>query len=101
MTVENQAFREKRNFIRLKVDSPVEVKLTAKNETLSGICLDLSGGGLYIVVDNALPVSTELVVTLSSEHGHGPTLKAKARVARATPHDSGCALGLEILEMLN
>lgn len=101
MTVENQAFREKRNFIRLKVDSPVEVNLTAKNETLSGICLDLSGGGLSIVVGNDLPVNTELVVTLASAHGHGPTLKTKARVTRSTPHERGYALGLEILEMLN
>ena len=101
MTLDNQAYSEKRSFLRMKIDTPVEVKLTAEGETLDGVCQNLSGSGLSIAVDSALPLGTEIEVTLASEHGHHPMLKAKAKVIRASENGSGHILGLEILEMLN
>ncbi|UTA48987.1 PilZ domain-containing protein [Simiduia sp. 21SJ11W-1] len=101
MSLANRAYSEKRNFIRMRVDSPVAITLD-DNQTLSGLCCDLSGGGMSVEVDRALPVGTEMTISLSSSHGHNPMLRAKARVARVLsgPNES-CTLGLEIDELLN
>lgn len=104
MSRENPDYREKRNFIRMKIESPVAVKLEADSEILQGLCHDLSGGGLSITVERQLATGTELEVTLSSGHGQGAMLRAKAQVIRVEPKGDGAenyTLGLEILEMLN
>lgn len=101
MSLANRAYSEKRNFIRMRIDSPVDIELDA-DQSLTGICCDLSGGGMSVEVDRALPVGTQLTLSLSSSHGHNPMLRAKARVARvsAGPNER-CTLGLEIDELLN
>ncbi len=94
-------FSEKRNFIRMKIDTPAKVIAQSNDMTLEGVCRDLSGGGMLIEVDKTLPTGTELEITVASEHSHSPMLRAKARVSRIIggPNDK-CTLGLEILEML-
>lgn len=102
MSLASRAYSEKRNFIRMRVDSPVDIQLSDNATELTGQCSDLSGGGMSVEVDRALPVGTEMQIVLSSGHGHNPMLKARARVARviAGPNES-CTLGLEIVELLN
>ena len=108
------SFKEKRNFIRMKVDTPVVIKNSDGREIAGGRCLDLSGGGMLITTPSAIPVGSELEVCLSSPYGHNPMLRAHIRVNRVMSdmakvssvetadniHDQSCQIGLEILEMM-
>jgi hypothetical protein len=55
---------------------------------------------MQVETKTEIPVGTELVVEISSDHGHNPTLHAKAKVARASGDSQGYVLGLEILEII-
>ena len=102
MTQPIREFSEKRDFIRMKIDTPASMTLLYGEETLTGTCLNLSGGGMLAELEKALPLDAEVVITVASEHGHSPMLKARARVSRANLNeDETCSLGLKILEMMN
>lgn len=93
---------DKRDFIRMKIDTPAEVIIHSKGKRLKGICRDLSGGGMSIETRIGLHIGTELEVKLSSNYGENPMLRARAQVARVQRSQSGrFTLGLEILEMLD
>lgn len=82
MSLSSRDYQEKRDFIRMRINSPVEVLIAGQDKALTGICRDLSGGGMLIEVDTALPTGTEVEVTLASSHGHSPMLRATATVTR-------------------
>lgn len=93
---------EKRDFIRMKVNTPAKVSVDQKGTMTEGICNDLSGSGMLLTLDQKLPMDSELLVTLCSEYGEGPTLQAKCTIARLQQAGGNkCLLGLEILEVLN
>lgn len=100
MNLARQDFHEKRNFIRMKVDAPVEV--TFGDKTLKGICHNLSGGGLYITSPEPLPLGNALEIAVSSTHGHHPVLRAAAKVSRLEGETTArpCLVGLEIISVL-
>ncbi len=103
----NSAFDEKRDFIRMKIGAPVDVSLQVGNTTLTGKCLDLSGGGLSVEISQSeastITVDTEIEATLASDHGHSPMLRAQTRVARIKPGSAADTqiLGLVIEKMLD
>lgn len=100
----SREYHEKRDFIRMRVDSPVQVQIKGQKETFTGVCRDLSGGGMMIEVDTALPIGTEVEVALASSHGHAPMLQASAKVCRiesqpeSESHPS--RVGLELTNIL-
>lgn len=97
----NQNFNERRIFIRMKIDAPVEVLIKKESASITGICRDLSGGGMLVELEETVPYETELEATLISMHDKHPMLKAKAIVARTEPNERGTyTIGLQILEML-
>ena len=110
-----QSFKEKRNFIRMKVDTPIVIKIGDGDEIVGGRCLDLSGGGMLISAPKAVPIGSEFEVSLSSPYGHNPMLRAHTRVNRVVPDmakvpdtgtedgldDQSCHVGLEILALID
>lgn len=100
----NREYQEKRNFIRMKVDTPATVTITSEGNQHSGTCRDLSGGGMLVELDAALPVGTTVEVSIASTHGHSPMLRAEAEVTRVVAQPGAeanpCLVGLEILRML-
>ena len=101
MNLANRTYDEKRDFIRMRVDTPVAVKLDQQHQW-EGTCHNLSGGGMLISVPESLRLGTELEVTVSSHHGHHPMLKALTRVRRIHPQaQQECCVGLEILTLLD
>lgn len=105
MNSANRDFQEKRNFIRMKIETPTDVEVNDNNHAHTGICRDLSGGGMLVELDTALPIGTAVNVRIASGHGHAPMLQAAAKVARVVAQPgaetSTCMLGLEIVEVLN
>lgn len=101
MGLSDKDYSEKRDFIRMKISAPLTARLSADEGTFEGRCLDLSGGGMRVETNKAIPVGTELDVEVSSTHGHNPTLQAKTRVVRSVSGGNGnYEMGLEIIEVL-
>lgn len=105
MNLVSREYQEKRNFIRMRVDTPVSIDIKEGENTLTGICRDLSGGGLQIELDSVLPIGTTVEVSIASGHGHNPMLHANATVTRVVSQPESesqpCLLGLVIDEILN
>jgi hypothetical protein len=100
MNLANRNYQEKRSFIRMKVETPIAVRLNQLVQ-LSGTCHNLSGGGMLISLAEPLPLHQELEVTVSSNHGHNPMLRALTRVCRLPEaKDERFMTGLEIVNLL-
>lgn len=95
-------YSEKRNFIRMTINTPVQVHVEQEGILTTGICNDISGSGMLLTVDKELPMESELLVTLHPPTTKGPSLQARCTIARYH-HTAGnkCLLGLEIQEILN
>ena len=100
MTVD-RAHQEKRDFIRIKIDTPLRAQISGEGVAAEGLCHELSGGGMQLATEHYLEPGTELEVTISSEHGQAPTLKAKTHVVRTETDGKVHRVGLEILEILH
>lgn len=101
MGITDRNYSEKRDFIRMKIGAPLSAKIAAESESIEGMCIDLSGGGLQVESPQALEVGTPVEVEVSSAHGHQPRLRANAKVVRASPSETGgYLLGLEIIHIL-
>jgi c-di-GMP-binding flagellar brake protein YcgR len=85
MDSHKRAFNEKRDFIRMKVNTPAEIVLTKQNVNYTGICHDLSGGGMLLTLDKKLELDTELVVSVKTDYGHKPAINARCTVIRIEP----------------
>ena len=97
----DKGFSEKRNFIRMKISAPLSATLSHGEGVIDGLCRDLSGGGMQVETKTKIALDTELVVEISSDHGHNPTLHARVKIARCNEdQNQGFLLGLEILEIL-
>ena len=104
MVMASRDYQEKRDFIRMRVETPVQITLLDGEESYSGTCVDLSGGGLLVEMQTLLPVGTLLEVNIASQHVHSPMLRAKTKVARVVSQpeseEQPCKLGLEIEEVI-
>ncbi|ACR12703.1 PilZ domain-containing protein [Teredinibacter turnerae] len=104
MSLANREYQEKRNFIRMRVDTPIQMVLEADGERFEGKCRDLSGGGLLVELATALPVGTRARISIQSSHGHSPMLEAIALVNRVETQldttEKPCLIGMEIEELI-
>ncbi len=85
MQIYNRDYTEKRDFLRMHIDSPVEILLAGEDSPRVGICRDLSGGGMLVdmeMEEASLSMGSPVQVTLASSHGHAPVLQAMATVVR-------------------
>lgn len=74
-------YDEKRNFIRMQVNA--DALVTDHNGlTKKGRCINLSGGGALLELDDNLPVNKTIAVTINSSYGHSPVLDIKGHVIR-------------------
>lgn len=89
----DRMYDEKREFIRMKVDTPVTVTLLESKQSINGLCKDLSGTGMLLAMDEALPLGQNVEVSITS--GKNPFV-AVAEVARVDEQASGYTIGLKI-----
>ena len=102
MSSVDRGFSEKRDFIRMKINAPLNARIAHQEAVIEGVCRDLSGGGMQVETKTELVPNTELVIEITSEHGHSPTLHARAKVIRCLPDTTkdGFVVGLELVEIL-
>lgn len=104
MSLAETNWSEKRDFIRMKLNSEVALVFGNPVRKLTGHCRNLSGAGMSIELDEALPSGTKFTATfanIDSSRLDEPDLKTIAEVARVekTAADRflhGCSM-LEIL----
>jgi len=93
-----QHYEEKRNFIRMRIDSDAIIRV---GDTIHDAqCIDLSSDGMQLQTGLELSNGEQIEVEIVSRHSQLPGLKATAQILRVQQDDSGqYLLGLRILAM--
>ena len=96
----SRTWDEKRDFIRMKVDTEVTLAVDNSDVKMNGYCRDLSGAGMLIEVEEEVTTGATCRTTLPSTNDAFPSLDATIKVLRCTQIDeSKYQLGTEIIEI--
>ena len=101
MSLIDNRFDEKRDFIRMKIEAPLEATVTGNDSRHNGTCRELSGGGVQLLLDTALAYDSEWEINITSGHGHNPQLRAIVKVVRVEAEGDQYATGLQIVEVID
>jgi c-di-GMP-binding flagellar brake protein YcgR len=98
MSASDRSFNEKRDFIRMKINSTV--KVTHAGNDYQGTCKDLSGAGMSILTETQFNVGDEVELLIEQEGDTHLPFHASAEVTRVEPEESGnYMVGLSIREI--
>ncbi len=89
MLLDERQYAEKRDFIRMFVDSHVEVVDEETGATFHGDGKNISGSGLMFIADFQPREGASLHVTVSSLQSRLPPLQAQFRVIRVSRCEDG------------
>lgn len=93
------AYEEKRDFIRMRVESPLT--LTLGDRIIQCICIDLSGTGMCIETKETLSIGDEGVALLPSYQNQFSPLHACVSIKRHMTDNGLNYYGAEIIELLS
>lgn len=100
MVLEPRTYKEKRNFIRMRIDTPVEV--TCNGEQFTARCRDLSGSGMLLACEHSLPADADVTVVIAQEGENRSPFHATGKVVRADPaEEGGYTVGLALTAILD
>lgn len=88
-------YSEKRDYHRMRLESEVEVTDASGTRT-KGICRDLSGSGMKVVVDRMFDKGMELNVLIPPADEQFPPFEASCTVLRCETDGDKVLLGLSI-----
>ncbi len=77
----NRSYDEKRDFIRMEINASAIIT-DHNGMQKEGVCVNLSGGGALLELEDNLPVNQPIGVTIHSPGGTGATLDVKGHVIR-------------------
>lgn len=97
MSEHERDYAEKRDFIRMRVDT--NVSLIHAGQEIEGVCLDLSSSGMQVQAPRQFSVGDLLSVRIDSEHAALKGLEADTEVVWINAQDEQQKLGLKILKM--
>lgn len=89
MSFHDQNYNEKRDFIRMKVETDAHLKLTQTGEDIAVTCQDLSSQGVQVVLERPLQEGTEIALSIASPTPGLQGLEARGRVARCIEGEAG------------
>jgi hypothetical protein len=78
-------YEEKRNYVRVKVSTPLLFTLNKNSERYEGLCRDLSGAGILIETTKKLKVGDHLHVTIPPTQSNQNPFSAITEVVRIDP----------------
>lgn len=81
MNMASREYQEKRDFMRMRVDSPATLSLE-DGSVIEVNCADLSSSGLKIHSTTPLPIDTKAELTMASGSGITNDLKARIVIQR-------------------
>jgi hypothetical protein len=85
MILSDRSYDEKRNFIRMKVDTMVTFTRAESKERYEGRCRNLSGAGMLLETQKKLEMGERVRVTIPSEGPDFSPLEAIVEVVRVIP----------------
>ncbi|HSB96599.1 MAG TPA: PilZ domain-containing protein, partial [Spongiibacteraceae bacterium] len=95
MLQEQRVYDEKRNFIRMKINTLVQVR--SDDKEFMARCKDLSGSGMLILAEQALTLGSTVEVCIEPETEKQQRFRASGEVVRVDPvNPSGYILGLAL-----
>lgn len=98
MSVIDKRYEEKRDFIRMQINSPVDI--IHENTSSVGLCKDLSATGMKVESKQAYAEGSSLEVRIQERDGNLNPFHARTEVARSEEISEGCyMLGLTIIEI--
>lgn len=92
------AYEEKRDFIRMRVESPLTLHLNQR--IIECICVDLSGTGMCIETKETLEIGETAEAFLPSYQNQFAPLNANIRINRIIKEQDTSYYGAEIVELL-
>lgn len=96
----SRQYAEKRDFIRMKIDTQIILTTPESGQQHQGICRDLSGAGMSVEVDQHFPADTELSTILPSNNEAFKSFNAVIRVIRCTDlGNQKFLMGAEIISL--
>lgn len=95
-----RSYDEKRDFIRMRMDAPITLTVGENQRELNGRCIDLSGTGMCIEVDEPLDLGEEIVAFLPSHQAQFAPLHAAIRINRQKVDLDSYAYGAVITRIL-
>ena len=91
---------EKRDFIRMKVNTEITLSLNDSDRNVVGYCRDLSGTGMLIEVDEEIGTGDTCQTSLPSAGDSFSSLDATLKILRCTQvSDNKFEIGTEIIEI--
>lgn len=89
MVEPSNAHAEKRGFIRMQVNTPAVIDISGEDRQEQGLCVNLSGSGMLLEVQEPFVEGSEVTIHLASEHGHSPSIEAACIVTRCRQDTDG------------
>lgn len=99
MSNPDRNYDEKRDFIRMRMDSHALIH-TDKGR-LDALCIDLSSSGMQLKTEAQVAIGEQVEVEIVSQHSQLSSLRARGEVVRmdSAADGSGNVLGIVIHEM--
>ncbi|WP_119395019.1 PilZ domain-containing protein [Salinibius halmophilus] len=97
MTAPDRYISEKRDFIRMTVESPA--KIIWQGKQLDGTCIDLSAIGAKVLTKETIPLGTQVTFEVPSQIERFNSLIADAEVTRCEVVGEQYEIGLKVLEV--
>jgi len=76
-------YSEKRDFIRMRTDSPLKYKIVGTDSYITAQCVDLSASGILISTENSIMPGTRMDVEIRLEKSLVPSFIATVEVVRS------------------
>ena len=89
MSVKDHDYDEKRNFIRMFINAPVDFAIKDTNDWKTGTGIDLSGGGLAFTSDHSIDAGVQVTIKLQPITSVTPPLEAIVTVIRTDDNEDG------------
>ena len=89
MTESSNAHAEKRGFLRMQMNMPANIEISAEGTQEKGLLVNLSGSGMLLELDKNYPEGAKLTVQVDSDHGSAPSLEAVCTVIRSSGEQNG------------
>jgi c-di-GMP-binding flagellar brake protein YcgR len=91
-------YTEKRELVRMRINTPAQISLANQAETISAVCKELSGTGMQVSSEQAIAAGTTVEVTIPASEGQEPFL-ASAEVVRVDGKEGSYTLALKLLDI--
>lgn len=95
MTAPDRYIAEKRDFIRMTVDSPA--KIIWQGREVACTCHDLSAIGAKVTATDAIALGTQVTFEVPSKIERFDSLVADAEVTRCEPNGDKFEIGLKVV----